>query len=230
MYTSGVPILHVVRAGESVVSLAERHGLFPQTVWNAPENAELRASRTDMNTLLPGDKLFIPDRQMKPTTVVTDARHRFRRKGVPAYFRVQLYDFGEPRANQKFSLVIDGETTIEGTSDGEGVVKAKLPPSARSGRLTIGEDEFVVELMFGHLDPISEISGVQQRLSNLGYDCGPADGQLNERTREALRSFQRAQVDHLEVTGELDHATLARIAELHDEVADNTIGTNDEDG
>lgn len=222
-----MPILHVVRAGESVVSLAERYGLFAPTIWNAAENAELRASRPDMNTLLPGDELFIPDRQMKPETVVTDARHRFRRKGVPAYFRIQLYDFGEPRAHQKFSLAIEGGATIEGSSDGDGVVKTQLPPNVQSGRLTIGEDEFVVELSFGQLDPLSEVSGVQQRLTNLGYDCGPADGQLNSRTKAALRAFQLAQDRHLEVTGELDHATVARIEELHDEVADNTLGTSD---
>lgn len=223
-----MPILHVVRAGESVVSLAEQHGMSAPTIWGAAENEELRASRPDMNTLMPGDELFIPDRRMEPIHVITDARHRFRRKGIPAYFRIQLYDFGEPRANQVFRLVIDGGPTIEGTSDGDGVVKAQLSPQVRSGRLTIGEDEFVVELLFGHLDPISEISGVQQRLTNLGYDCGSADGELDSRTVAALRAFQLAQHHHLEVTGELDDDTLARIAELHDEVVDTTVDKLDD--
>ena len=205
-------------------SVAEQYGLYPLTIWNAPENAELRASRPNMNTLLPGDELFIPERHMEPVSVVTDARHRFRRKGVPAYFRLQLFDFGEPRSNQKFSLVLDGETTIEGSSDGEGLVKTSLPPGVRTGRLTIGEDEFVVELSFGHLDPISELSGVQQRLLNLGYDCGSTQGKLDARTKVALRAFQAAHADALVVSGELDGATLDLIAQLHDELTDGAIG------
>jgi N-acetylmuramoyl-L-alanine amidase len=223
-----VPIHHVVKAGESVVSLAEKHGLFAPTIWDAPENAALKALRPDMNTLMPGDELFIPDLRRKAETVATDQRHKFRRKGVPARFRIQLYDFGEPRANQDFTLVIDKMTTIEGTSDGDGVVEATLPPGAQTGRLTIGEDEFVVELAFGQLDPLSEISGVQQRLTNLGYDCGVADGEINSRTQAALRAFQLAQDEHLLVTGELDDATRERIGELHDAVADDTFGKADD--
>jgi hypothetical protein len=223
-----VPIQHVVKAGESVVSLAEKYGLFAPTIWDAPENAALKALRPDMNTLMPGDELFIPDLRAKAENVAPDQRHKFRRKGVPARFRIQLYDFGEPRANQVFTLVVDKTTTIEGTSDGDGVVEATLPPSAQTGRLTIGEDEFEVELAFGRLDPLSEISGVQQRLTNLGYDCGVADGELNERTRGALRAFQLAQEEHLTVSGELDDATRERLGELHDAVVEDPFGTADD--
>ncbi|NVB41975.1 peptidoglycan-binding protein [Pseudenhygromyxa sp. WMMC2535] len=220
--------VHVVKSGDSVTSLAEHYGLYELTIWNAPENAALRAARPDMNTLMPGDQLFIPERRMKPEHVMTDARHTFRRKGVPASFRLQLFDFGEPRANQAFTLIVDGETTIEGSADADGVVEVKLPPRSRTGELTIGEDEFVVQLMFGHLDPIDELSGVQQRLTNLGYDCGPANGTLGTKTREALRAFQLSQRPDLEVSGELDETTRARLAELHDDVSDQSSGASGE--
>ena len=227
MYTALVASLHIVKAGDSAVSIAEQYGLFAPTIWNAPQNEALRARRPDMNTLLPGDELFIPERRVKPTRVETDARHRFRRKGIPAHFRLQLYDFGEPRANQKFSAEIDNHETIEGSSDAEGVVEFKLPPKARAGRLTIGEDAFVVELSFGHLDPIDELSGVQQRLTNLGYDCGGAEGQLDARTVAALRAFQLAHSADLQVSGEPDPMTVERLRELHDELADSTLAESE---
>jgi hypothetical protein len=218
-----VPIHHIVRPGESAVSLAERYGLFAQTIWDEPENAGLRAIRSDMNTLMPGDELFIPDLRRKTEAVATDQKHSFRRKGIPAHFRIQLYDFGEPRANQDYTLVIHG-VTITGRSDGDGVVEAQLPAGAQAGLLTIGEDRLMVELAFGHLNPLSEISGVQQRLANLGYDPGPADGELGPRSAAALRAFQIAQDRHLQVTGELDEPTRERLGALHDAKADDTLG------
>lgn len=63
-----------------------------------------------------------------------------------------------------------------------------------------------------HLDPSTEISGLQGRLRHLGYAVGPADGNLDPRAEEALRAFQ---TEHeLEVTGELDPATQDKLREL----------------
>ncbi len=63
-----------------------------------------------------------------------------------------------------------------------------------------------------HLDPASEISGLQGRLRNLGYAVGPADGTLDPRSVEGLRAFQADQ--GLEVTGELDAATEDKLREV----------------
>ncbi len=219
-----MPTRHVVKAGESVISLSEHYGLFSETIWAAPENAELKARRPDMNTLLPGDVLVIPDKREGSQDAGTGKKHRFRRKGIPAHFQLQLYDFGEPRANQDYTLVVDDVHTIEGTTDEQGVLNTPLPAGARAGLLTIGEDAYEVELAFGELDPGDEISGSQQRLCNLGYDCGAADGKLGERTQAALRSFQKAQ--GLELSGQLDTATRDRLAELHDATAETTLGAS----
>ena len=65
-----------------------------------------------------------------------------------------------------------------------------------------------------HLDPTSEISGLQGRLRHLGYPVGPADGTLDPRGEEALRAFQS---EHgLDVTGELDQATQDKLRERAD--------------
>ena len=56
-------------------------------------------------------------------------------------------------------------------------------------------------------DPIAE--GVQRRLADRGYDPGPADGAMGQRTEAALRTFQRSV--GLPATGQIDDATLAAL-------------------
>ena len=60
---------------------------------------------------------------------------------------------------------------------------------------------------------ITEISGVQGRLTNLGYDCGKINGKLDSETREALLSFQKT--NRINETGEADSATLDKLEQLH---------------
>jgi hypothetical protein len=38
--------------------------------------------------------------------------------------------------------------------------------------------------------PLEDLRGVQQRLKELGYDCGPTDGVMGPRTERAVRAFQ----------------------------------------
>lgn len=56
-------------------------------------------------------------------------------------------------------------------------------------------------------DPVRE---AQRRLNAAGFDAGPLDGVVGPRTKRALIKYQAA--NGLEVTGELDAATLARLA------------------
>src|SRR2546421_5458061 len=104
-----MPIRHEIREGESVISLSELHGLFADTIWNHPENAELKEKRKHMNILMPGDILVIPDKQPKEVSRPTDNVHKFQRKGIPALFRLQIFDIEEPRANQNYTLDVDGQ-------------------------------------------------------------------------------------------------------------------------
>jgi membrane fusion protein, multidrug efflux system len=50
-----------------------------------------------------------------------------------------------------------------------------------------------------------DVLAVQQRLNELGFDAGPADGVMGERTREALRLYQEQ--NDLPPTGELDRVS-----------------------
>jgi Putative peptidoglycan binding domain len=51
----------------------------------------------------------------------------------------------------------------------------------------------------------SNIAEAQQLLRQNGFYSGPVDGTMNERTREALRSFQESR--QLNVTGRIDNDT-----------------------
>lgn len=208
-----MPIRHEIKQGETVISLSELHGLFVDTIWNHPENAALKEKRKNMNILMPGDVLFIPDKTLKEVSKPTNEVHKFQRKGIPALFRLQIFDIEEPRANQKYTLDVDGQKH-EGQTDSRGVLQESIPTNSKKGFLTIGPDEYQLEIDFGYLDPINEISGVKKRLNNMGYDCGEPSNELDENLKTQLRLFQKR--FELEETGEADSATLKKLEELHD--------------
>jgi hypothetical protein len=201
-----------VSQGDSIPSIAADNGFFWETIWNHPENAQLKAKRKSPNQLVPGDEVFVPELRQKWVSKGVDGTHKFKRKGVPARLKIQLKLLGEPRANEPYVLELDGRQ-IKGTTDGNGMVDQFIPPNARGGRLILGGGKEIIPVRIGHLNPIEEISGVKQRLNNLGYQCGSEDDELDPRTRVALKAFQ---AEHgLPVTGEPDAATKAKLRELH---------------
>ncbi len=212
-----MPTRHTVQQGDSVVKLAEQYGLFVATIEDHPDNKDLKNERGNMDALQPGDILAIPDKTEKVVSAAAETKHRFKRKGVPAIFRIQLFDNNIPRADQDYRLDIDGHST-EGMTDADGVLETALPTNAAQGKLVIGPDLFEMTFLFGGMDPIEEISGVQMRLKNLGYSSGSDSNELNDEIRKALRHFQAD--FELEETGEPDSDTLAKLADVHDNVAD----------
>lgn len=203
----------MVQQGDSIPKIALQYGLFPDTIWKHPENQRLQALRQNQNILLPGDRVFIPEKRSKSVSAATDQTHAFRKLGTPALFRLQLFAGEHPRANEEYTLVVDG-VTYTGNTDEFGVLTHFVPPQATSGKLLIGTDRQSFELAFGVLDPLNEISGLQKRLNNLGYFCGEPDGILNPATRKALRAFQ-IRFD-LPPSGEPDPATREQLAKIHD--------------
>ncbi|MBS3919714.1 MAG: peptidoglycan-binding protein [Deltaproteobacteria bacterium] len=121
----------------------------------------------------------------------------------------------EPWADAPYVLNIDGRLT-EGRTDGEGKLEVPIPPGARKGRLTMEpgtEREKVYPLRLGHLDPITSVSGVADRLNNLGYHNGSRPTEMTPDLREALRAFQKA--NNLRESGEADQATQDKLSEIH---------------
>jgi hypothetical protein len=102
-----MPTRHRVKPGEGTTSISELYGFSDQTIWSHPDNADLRARRSDMNALMPGDELVIPDKVAKEVDRPAGASHTFKRKGIPAKYRVQLVSRGKPLANRPYELLID---------------------------------------------------------------------------------------------------------------------------
>ena len=204
---------YVVKEGDCIGSIAANSGHFWETVWNDSANAELQQVRQDPNVLLPGDRVTVPPLREKQEPAETEMRHRFVRLGEPSQLQIQvLWESQDPRANEPYILEIDDEKR-EGVTDAAGYLRASIPPNARRAKLTFIEDDTTYDLTLGKLDPLTESSGVQGRLTNLGFDCGSSDGVLGPRTRDALRSFQHEQ--GLPETGELDEKTRAKLGQVH---------------
>lgn len=201
-----------VKQGDCIESIAYDHGFFWETLWDHPNNAQLKNRRRDPNLLFRNDVVFIPEKRLKQESGATEQRHRFKHKGVPATLRLRLLDEGEPRANESYVLDVDGQL-FSGTTDADGILECFIPPEAKRGRLLMGEsrDEYILHL--GNVDPIEEISGVQGRLHNLGFEC-PRDGSVGPETEAAIRAFQRKY--DIPETGELDQATRDKLQEEHE--------------
>jgi hypothetical protein len=121
----------------------------------------------------------------------------------------------DARDGLAYQLVING-VTIEGQTDADGFVDCEIPPGATSGRLILAPgtpDETEVRLNLGHLDPITEITGIKQRLRNLCFDCGEQSDEETPDLEDALSAFQTKH--GLPVTGKIDDATRAEILKAH---------------
>jgi N-acetylmuramoyl-L-alanine amidase len=204
---------HTIRSGDCISSLALRYNTTWQAIWYADENADLRRRRPDPNVLFPGDVLVVPEPRAKQEACATDARHKFRRLGVPVFLKLRLLDAAHsPLGNADYVLEVDGNRK-SGKTDGSGFLKQAISPAAEVATLTYKSDgqEIVFELELGGIDPLAEAPGTNQRLENLGFKCGEQD--QDDMLRDAVRGFQ--QVHGLDVSGELDERTKAKLQEIH---------------
>lgn len=203
---------YTIKQGDCLSSIAQRHGLFWQKIWDHPNNSELKERRKNPNILYPGDSIFIPEKEEKQEIGSTKQKHRFRKKGVPAKLRLRLMRNNRPRANEFYVLEVDGNL-LTGTTDAEGKLEQSISPNAKKGKLFIGKkrEEFILNL--GQMDPMNELRGIQKRLNNLGFQCGPENGVLTTQTTEALKAFQKKH--QLTESGEADEATKNKLLEIY---------------
>lgn len=197
-----MPEKYTVEQGECINSIAFEKGFSPDTLWNHPDNKQLKDLRKDPAVLLPGDIVTIPDKKIKEVSKPPEKLHKFKRKGVPKFLRVRLMELEKPLANWPCKIWIDDQES-DGKTDGDGWLKHPIPPNAKEAVLRFDGAEYRFDL--GHLDPIETTSGLQGRLKALGFFDGAVDGVANEETAAAIKAFQRA--NGLKVSGEADQAT-----------------------
>ncbi len=202
---------HTIEEGQSTESVAYDYGMFWETVWDHPENADLRSLRRDPNILAEGDTLYVPDKRPKSTVGATGLRHRFRRKGVPSRIEVRVLDADKPRAGVAYRVTI-GKRVITGNADSDGWIRFRVMPDVSDGVLTLESGE-AYHFEIGAVRPMATMKGVQARLRNLGYFSGEIDGEISEALRTAIRRFQ---VDQgLAPTGDPDSEFRAKLLDLH---------------
>jgi hypothetical protein len=203
---------YTVRQGDCISSIAFKYGFFPDTIWNDSKNSKLKQDRKDPNVLMHGDVVYVREKEEKEESCAAEQRHRFRRKGTPARFRLQLLNGTEPRSNNNFVLWIDGAHKREGVTDADGVLDVSIPPDAQKGELYLDDNGQTIRINFGKLDPVQESDGVAQRLYNLGL-LDKVDSPKEE-LAVATRFFQRTY--GLKPTGEADKPTQEKLNEVHD--------------
>jgi hypothetical protein len=200
-----------VQEGDCISSIAYENGFFPDTIWNLPENAELKRIRKDPDVLAPGDIVFIPDRRPFKVDGQTGRRHRFLLKGVPKTLRIQFLREDEtPIANAPLEVIIDDHLT-QAKTDVEGWLVRPISPTALKAKVRFS-DGTTYNFRLGHLDPIETDKGLQQRLKNLGFYYGPVNEEMTEQSIDALRDFQRGH--GLSPTGTADEPTRREILRI----------------
>jgi hypothetical protein len=213
-----MPSKHTVQQGESLYTIAKQHGFLNwRTIYDAPENEDLRNQRPNAQVLQPGDIIVIPDNNDAALGVPLNTRTVVaKRKSGLQPLRLHLNNAdGKPVANQDYRLTFEGGE-LRGKTNGNGQVLEEIPVGVVNVRLEVGKTSHT--LLVGFLNPLEDssdggIAGVQGRLKNLGFYDGPVDGKANPQMDSAIRSFQSD--NDLPETGEADEETVARLLEVH---------------
>lgn len=154
-------------------------------------------------------------------------------------------------SNADYELRVDGVAApFTGKTDGSGQFEVEIPRTAQSGILSLrvpfpqsdsagspgapangaqqGEVPVRWALQIGAMNPVLEkapdgkcVSGVQQRLNNLGLNTGPIDGIKGPNTTAAIKAFQR--LFGLTEDGNATQDTQQKLADTHDK-PDSILG------
>ena len=209
-----------VKQGEHLVRIAWECGFSDyHTIWDHPNNAQLKNDRQTPNVLFPGDTVFIPDRALKKVPANTGARHQFKVKGSVLKLRLIFEDLYErPIANAKIDLVL-GTDLQHLTTDTKGRIEAHIRPDLHDAMVLIRDSQTPFEgtaipIKVGDLDPLAKISGQVARLNNLGYLAGEIRVKDDDAFQSAVEEFQ---CDHppLRVDGICGPMTQAELKRVH---------------
>lgn len=212
--------MHTIKQGEYLAYIAGQYGFVSwETIWNLPENADLKNKRQDPNVLFPGDQLYIPDPELQNFSKPTDQTHTFKLKTSTLKIKLVLEDMYEkPVANAQCLLSIDGKS-FNVTTDGTGKIEQDIPATAQSGILVIQDTEqtpynnMQIPIQIGNLDPVEELSGQQARLQNLGYFFGDIGSAADDDFKSAVEEFQCD--NYLTVDGICGPITQGKLKQLH---------------
>ncbi len=211
--------VHVVREGEWLDTIAHEYGFASGLeLYEDSLNAGLRELRKDPAVIQPGDEIWIPPCPYEAEVIPLasggeEAELDVALPGVQKLVLVMRDAQGEPMANLDYNLRIGGWST-SGKTDGDGKLEQEFDTRLlRFDHYVLDIAGQTLRIRLGHLDPVESVKGVQARLNNLGYDCGPVDGIVGAQTRAAVRRFQ---ADHdLQVDGIAGPKTQKKLDEVY---------------
>lgn len=209
---------HVVKPGESIATIAGRHGLQdPQALHQHPSNAQLRRRRPDPSLLFPGDEVELPELKPKSVSCATGTPAKLQATFPRKQVRIVLRDLaGQPLSGVEYRLVVEGREFV-GKTGADGLVQAAVGARASEGTLSLNGGA-PQAIGIDDLNPMRDVSdegvsGVQARLRNLGYLSVPVDGVLGPLTRDAIRDYEGR--NGLKVTGEISDPLVSKLEREH---------------
>jgi len=193
-----------------------------KVIYDDAHNASFRAARPNPDILYPGDKVYIPDLDPGHDAAETDKKHKYVIKTPKVTLDVYLRRNGVPLKNRDYTLKFkdldgkDQKLTGNTGADGHLLQKEKILVGVAEVKLTLANlPSYTRTLKLGFLHPITVASGVQMRLNNLGFACGPANGAQSPGYTAALQAFQQKHLPQ-NVTGKADNDTLDALRNEYD--------------
>jgi Putative peptidoglycan binding domain len=183
----------------------------------------LKQKRENPHVLLPGDKVFVPNKTAKEYSRPADNQHTFEVLTKPLFLKMELRrEYDDPIANTPCDLVVDSDT-FSLTSDGKGKLQQKISKKAHSASLRIKDRlqlhdseipfERLLTIRIGDLNPADQPSGQVARLANLGYYRGSIDKVDPDEFKSAVEEFQCE--NGLTVDGKVGPQTQAKLKTVH---------------
>ena len=199
---------HNVQDGESAESVAATYGVPLKKVWSDGQNQALNKARDDdPHILSPNDNLFVPF-EAKEMSKATDKSHMFVVSRPKTKLKVQLMRHGWPMSTQQFVLKVDGSEVLSGPLGFDGIVEAEIPVLAQTATLTVEKTKAEIDeecesdpthkpathktyqLTLRGIHPMTETTGWQARIANLGYPVGAVDGKAGRLSQASICLFQ----------------------------------------
>ena len=195
---------HKVVQGECLISIAQKFGLANwQTIYNAPENKEMKELRKNPNMICPDDIWFIPELKGTKQEADLNKKTTFILKKPKGYFSIYLVDRkSNPLADIPYDLFFyksESVKTVEPLlerigekSDSDGYVEHKLPKGAKFAVLEYApypsrpSFKMKMGLKVGDLDDISTEIGMRSRLNHFGYYSG--DGRMDDDSKAVFQT------------------------------------------
>jgi len=169
-------IEYICKDQDCIASIAAAHG-FPssESVWEAPDNSELRNTRKNPAVLSAGDTVRLPEASPRSFTVARGKVLRVVARSPPVRPRVKLSAaWGAPDKTVDAKIRFDEGEDVACKIE-NGLLDVKMPAATMTADLKLATPgrggRTQLRLRVGGLPPITTDEGVRVRLKALGYRC-----------------------------------------------------------